>query len=74
DRPRGDYSADAGRLGMTHERKSSLELCFQDRAKDPAMITAHFPPFEEDNDTVHGRRKSLLEEQPAQDDREDEES
>ena len=58
---------------MTHGRKSSLELCFQDRAKEPAMITAHFPPFEDD-DTVHGRRKSLLEDQPAQDDREDEES
>lgn len=38
------------------------------------MITAHFPPFEDD-DTVHGRRKSLLEDQPAQDEpKEDEES
>ena len=60
---------------MTHGRKSSLELCFQDRAKDAAMITAHFPPFEDDDDTVHGRRKSLLEDHPAQDEpEEDEES
>ena len=40
-------------------------------------MRAHFPPFDDlddDDDTVHGRRKSLLEDQPAQDDREDQES
>ena len=55
---------------MTHGRKSSLELFFQDRAKEPAMITAHFPPFEDD-DTVHGRRDAVLEDHPAQDEPEE---
>jgi len=35
------------------------------------MITAHFPPFEDDNDTVHGRRRAVLEDQPAQDEPEE---
>lgn len=40
------------------------------------LMRAHFPPFDDvDDDTVHGRRKSLLEDQPVQDEpEEDEES
>lgn len=59
---------------MTHGRKSSLELCLQDRAKEPAMITAHFPPFDDlndDDDTVYDRRRSVLEDHPAQDEPEE---
>jgi hypothetical protein len=40
-------------------------------------MRAHFPPFDDlddDDDTVHGRRRAVLEDQPAQDDREDEDS
>ena len=48
------------------------------RAKEQAMTTAHFPPFDDvddvDDDTVHGRRRAALEDQPAQDESEDEET
>ena len=37
-------------------------------------MRAHFPPFDDlddDNDTVHGRRESMFEDHPAQDEPEE---
>ncbi len=46
-----------------------------DTDSERPLISAHFPPFDDvDDDTVHGRRRALLEDQPAQDESEDEET